>query len=40
MYFFVATAIRRGYLFNILGERRHLDGLGASKMLAFPSVLR
>jgi hypothetical protein len=22
--------------FNILGDRRHLDGLGASKMLVFP----
>jgi hypothetical protein len=28
------------YLLNILGERRHLDGLGASKMLAVPSFLR
>jgi hypothetical protein len=28
------------YHLNILGDRRHLDGLRASKMLAFPSFLR
>jgi hypothetical protein len=28
------------YLLNILEDRRYLDGLRASKMLAFPSFLR